>query len=144
MTIEKEIINYINSLSEQKKSEVDELHKLIIKAIPNAQLWFLDGTNEEGKVVTNPNIGYGNFTLNVAGGKTREFYKVGLSATTTGISVYIMGVENKNHLNQSYGSKIGKAKITGYCIKFNKLNDINVSELIHAIKSEYENKALNS
>lgn len=142
MTVEKEIIKYINSISEQKKTEVEELHNLILKAIPNAQLWFLDGTNEEGKVVTNPNIGYGNCTLKVAGGKTREFYKIGLSATTTGISVYIMGIENKNHLNQSYSSTIGKAKITGYCIKFSKLKDINVSELIQAIKNEYENKTL--
>lgn len=144
MEIKLAISNYKNNLPEPKKTEITRIHQAIIETIPTAQLWFLDGKNDEGKVVTNPNIGYGNCTLQLAGGKTRAFYKIGLSANSTGISVYIMGIKDKNYLNNTYGNIIGKAKITGYCIKFNKLEAIDLNELIEAIKIEFYKKELNS
>lgn len=139
MDIKLAILNYLNNLPESKKTEITRIHQAIIETIPTAQLWFLEGTNASGKVVTNPNIGYGNCTLQLAGGKTRAFYKIGLSANSTGISVYIMGIKDKNYLNNTYGNKIGKAKITGYCIKFRNLKDIYIEELIRAINTELEN-----
>jgi hypothetical protein len=57
--------------------------------MPVCKLWFLNGKDEKGKVVSNPNIGYGSQTLKYADGKTKEFYQIGISANTTGISVYI-------------------------------------------------------
>ena len=93
-----------------------------------------DGKNEEGKVVTNPNIGYGFYTIKYADGKTREFYQVGLSANTAGISVYIMGLEDKTYLSKTYSKTLGKASVTGYCIKFKALKDINLDVLETAIK----------
>lgn len=139
MDIKLAILNYLNNLPEPKRTEITRIHQAIIEIIPTAQLWFLEGTNTSGKVVTNPNIGYGNCTLQLAGGKTRAFYKIGLSANSTGISVYIMGIKDKNYLNNTYGNKIGKAKITWYCIKFRNLKDIYIEELIRAINTELEN-----
>ncbi|HET9135002.1 MAG TPA: DUF1801 domain-containing protein, partial [Candidatus Kapabacteria bacterium] len=51
-----------------------------------------------------------------------------------GISVYIMGLEDKKFLANTYGKTIGKATVTGYCIKFKKLSDINLEVLAEAIK----------
>src|SRR6185295_17043189 len=97
-------------------------------------LWFLDGKDDKGKTVTNPNIGYGFYTIKYADGKTREFYQIGLSANTTGISVYILGLEDKTYLAKTYGKKLGKASVTGYCIKFKSLKDINTDVLADAIR----------
>ena len=88
----------------------------------------------EGKIVSNPNIGYGSQTIEYANGKTRAFYQIGVSANTTGISVYIMGVEDKKYLAQTFGRDLGKASVTGYCIKFKTLADINVDVLKAAIQ----------
>jgi hypothetical protein len=71
--------------------------------------------------------------MQYANGKTREFYQIGLSANTTGISVYIMGMEDKKYLAQRFGRELGKASVTGYCIKFKTLADINVDVLKAAI-----------
>jgi hypothetical protein len=109
------------------------LHELIIKIVPNGTLWFLDGKNEAQKVVANPNIGYGTLTLTYADGSTKPFYKIGLSANTTGISVYLMGIPDKSYLAQNFAPKIGKASVTGYCIKFKKLSDIDLPTLTEAI-----------
>lgn len=138
MKVEEQIEEYINTQPEPKRSEMQKLHSTILEAIPGSKLWFLDGKNSENKTVSNPNIGYGFLTITYADGKTREFYQIGLSANTTGISVYIMGIDDKTYLANTYGKTIGKASVTGYCIKFKSIKDINIDILRAAIKHEVE------
>lgn len=140
MSIEAQIQSYIESQNESKKHDLLILNDLILKINPNSKLWFLDGKDENGQVVSNPNIGYGFLKIEYADGKTRDFYQVGLSANTTGISVYIMGLKDKNLLLNSFGSSLGKAKITGYCIKFKSLKDINLNILEGAIRLGFKNE----
>jgi hypothetical protein len=134
MNVKDQIKTYLSSHAEPKRSELETLHKTILRISPKAKLWFLDGKNEAGKVVSNPNIGYGSYTITYADGKTKEFYRVGLSANTSGISVYIMGLDDKTHLAKTYGKTIGKATVTGYCIKFKSLNDVDTAVLETAIR----------
>ena len=134
MNTQDQIKDYINSQPEPKRSDMQTLHRKILELMPACKLWFLDGKNSENKIVSNPNIGYGLQTTKYADGKTRDFYQIGLSANTTGISVYIMGIEDKKYLAEAYGKKIGKASVTGYCIKFKTLKDINVDILEEAIR----------
>ncbi|MGR6088051.1 MAG: hypothetical protein ACU4F9_07740 [Arcticibacter sp.] len=129
----RQIENYIASQSEPKRSDLDILHKSICNLLPNGRLWFLDGKDESGKTIANPNIGYGLQELRYANGKSKEFYQIGLSANTTGISVYIMGLADKKYLLNTYGKVLGKATVTGYCIKFKALKNINVDILLSAI-----------
>ncbi|WP_404987104.1 DUF1801 domain-containing protein [Chryseobacterium sp. M5] len=137
MTIQEQINEYITSHKEPKRSDLENLHQIILELMPKCKLWFLDGKNDENKIVSNPNIGYGIHIMKYADGKTRDFYKIGLSANTTGISVYIMGIEDKKYLANTFGEKIGKASVTSYCIKFKKLNDINIEVLKEAIQSAF-------
>ena len=134
MTVQEQIKEYIASQPESKGSDILELHRIILEVMPACKLWFLDGKNNEGKIVSNPNIGYGLQNIKYADGKTREFYQIGLSANQTGISVYILGIKDKTWLAQTYGKKLGKANVTGYCIKFKTLKDINIDVLEAAIR----------
>jgi hypothetical protein len=126
MNVRQQIEGYIADQAEPKGEELRTLHQTILGISPNCKLWFLDGRNAEGKIVSNPNVGYGSQSRQYAKGEIREFYQVGLSGNTTGISVYIMGVDDKNFLNETYGKRLGKAKITGYCVKFRNLRDVNL------------------
>ena len=134
MNVKEQIKEYITSHPEPKRSDMQELHRIILKIMPACKLWFLDGKDSKGKTVSNPNIGYGSYSIKYADGTTREFYQIGLSANTTGISVYIMGIKDKKYLAQAYGKKLGKASVTGYCIKFKTLKDINLDILEAAIR----------
>lgn len=134
MNIPAQIKNYIDSQPVAKAADMQTLHRLIQKAMPACKLWFLDGKNAEGKVVSNPNIGYGFQLMKYADGTTKEFYQIGLSANTSGISIYVLGIEDKKYLAETYGKKIGKASVTGYCIKFKALKDINADVLEAAIR----------
>ena len=134
MNVKAQIKEYINSQPESKQKDMQELNNTILKVMPACKLWFLDGKDDKGKIVSNPNIGYGSYSIKYADGTTREFYQIGLSANTTGISVYIMGIKDKTYLAQTYGKKLGKASVTGYCIKFKTLKDINIEILKEAIR----------
>ena len=138
MTVQEQIKKYIASQPGPKQDEMQQLHHMILAMMPTSKLWFLDGKDEKGKIVSNPNIGYGSQTMQYANGKSREFYQIGISANTTGISVYIMGLSDKNYLSQQFGKQLGKATVTGYCIKFKKLTDINMDVLKAAIQSGIE------
>ena len=134
MTIREQIKNYIASQPEPKRTDLQALHELTLQLMPKCKLWFSDGKNSEGKTVSNPNIGYGSYTIKYANGTTKEFYRIALSANTTGISVYVLGLEDKTYLAKTFGKTIGKASVTGYCIKFKALKDINVDVLQAAIR----------
>jgi len=138
MKVEEQIEAYISSQTNAKQSDMRVLHHTILNIMPTCKLWFLDGKNDDGKIVSNPNIGYGSYDINYANGTTKEFYQIGLSANTTGISVYILGIDDKTYLAKTYGEKIGKASVTGYCIKFKTLKDINIEILEEAIRDRFE------
>jgi hypothetical protein len=134
MNVEEQIETYISSQPEPKRSDMQALHRIILEVMPACKLWFLDGKNGENRTVSNPNIGYGLRTIEYADGTNREFYQIGLSANKTGISVYVLGIKDKKYLAQTYGEKLGKANVTGYCINFKALKDINIDTLEAAIR----------
>jgi hypothetical protein len=134
MDVKEQIQAYIDSQPDLKRSDLRALHERILQVVPSCELWFTDGTNDEGKVVSNPSIGYGTRTIHYANGTTRDFYRVGLSANKTGISVYVLGLDDKTYLAETFGKVIGKASVTGYCIRFKTLKDINVDVLLEAIR----------
>jgi hypothetical protein len=105
MNIQEQIQKYIASLLEPKRSDMQTLHRLILHALPECRLWFLDGKINENKTVSNPYIGYGSHTIKYADGKAREFYQIGMSANKTGISVYILGIKDKTYLALTYGGR---------------------------------------
>jgi len=134
MTVEEQIEEYIAGQPESKGDELRKLHRLMLRISPNCRLWFLDGKDAAGKTVSNPNIGFGVQTIQYAKGKSREFYQIGVSANTSGISLYIIGIEDKTYLTRTFGKKLGKATITGYCIKFRSLKDIDLATLEEVVR----------
>ena len=140
MDIQNKIKAYIATQPEPKRSDMQTLHRIILGVMPKCNLWFLEGKDDKGKIVSNPNIGYGFQIIKYADGKTREFYQIGISANKTGISVYILGIKDKKYLAQTYGEKLGKASVSGYCIKFKTLKDINIDILEAAIRYGVERR----
>lgn len=138
MNSQEQIDAYIATQPDPKRTDLDVLHKRIRQLVPAGSLWFLDGKDATGKTVTNPTIGYGLQTLHYADGKTKAFYQIGLSANKAGISVYILGLKDKTYLAQTYGKKLGKARVTGYCIKFKTLADVDSDLLETAIRDGLE------
>lgn len=134
MNVHTQINEYLAAQPERKRGDMQTLHGMMLRLMPAGRLWFLDGKDESGRTVSNPNIGYGLRTIAYADGRTREFYQIGLSANTTGISVYVMGLDDRTYLAKTYGSELGKANVTGYCIRFSTLRNIDLAVLEAAIR----------
>jgi hypothetical protein len=54
MNVKEQIANYIASQPEPKRSDVQELHRVLLQVSPKFKLRFLDGKNSEGKIVPTP------------------------------------------------------------------------------------------
>jgi hypothetical protein len=134
MNVQEQINKYITSQPEPKRSDLRELHRLARQVSPECKLWFFDGKDSENQTVSNPTIGYGLHTIKYANGKSREFFQVGVSGNKTGISVYLLGLKDRKHLAKTYGKKLGKASVTGYCIRFKALKDIDIDTLEAVIR----------
>lgn len=134
MDIKSQIEQFISQQAESKQQDLLTLHALMNNILPTGKLWMEDGKNKEGKVVSNPTIGYGQQRMLLAKGKSREMFQIGISANSSGISIYLIGIRNKLDLEKQFGTKLGKAKVTGYCIKFKQLADLDLSVLEEAIR----------
>jgi len=134
LSVQEQIKKYVASQPEPKRSDMRELHRLTLQVSPDCKLWFFNGKDSKNHTVSNPTIGYGSHTIKSVNGKSREFFQIGVSGNKTGISVYILGLKDKKCLAKTYGKKLGKASVTGYCIRFKALKDINIDTLEAAIR----------
>jgi hypothetical protein len=57
-----------------------------------------------------------------------------VSGNKTGISVYILGLKDRKYLAKTFGKNLGKASVTGYCIRFKAIKDTNIDTLEAAIR----------
>lgn len=138
MSISDQLEQFLHLLAESRRDEIRKIHQLILEVEPGSRLWFSDGKNSEGRTIANPTLGYGSFCLSYADGSSKEVFQVGLSATASGISLYLMAVRSKGLLAETFGGKIGKAGISNYCIKFRRLKDIDHEVLKEAIRFGFE------
>jgi hypothetical protein len=129
MNTTEQIAAFLISLPANKGEELKELHQMILAQTGETLLHYFDGKNEEGKVVANPTIGFGQTRLTYANGSFQDTFRLGISANATGISIYIIGLKDKNILQEKFGNRLGKAKITGYCVRFKKLGDLDKTVL---------------
>jgi hypothetical protein len=135
MTTEILIEQHFQNLPSPKAEALRGLYQLLREEIPQAELHFFDGRNEAGKVVTNPTIGFGKTRIHYTNGSFQDTFRIGICATSTGLSMYILGLEDKKFLNEFLGDRLGKAKITGYAIGFKKTSDIDLSVLRDLIRT---------
>ena len=134
MNVQDQIKKDIATQPEPKRTDMRELHRLTLQVSPESKLWFFDGKDSKNHTVSNPTIGYGFHTIKYANGKSRDFFQIGVSGNKTGISVYILGLKDKKSLAKTYEKKLGKASVSGYCIRFKALKDINIATLEAAIR----------
>jgi hypothetical protein len=128
-----QIKTFISSQIPSKQQDLLLLNELLLHLMPEAKRTFFDGLNEEGKVVANPTIGYGERTLYYADGSSKDSFRIGVSANKTGISIYLIGLEDHDYLKKHFADKMGKASVSAYCIRFKSLKDLDFDVLREAL-----------
>ncbi|MBM6400815.1 DUF1801 domain-containing protein [Phycicoccus sonneratiae] len=125
---------HLAGLPAPRQADLRTIHERVLAEHPGCPVSFTDGRDASGKVVTNPTIGYGERTITHADGSTRDSFRVGLTATSRGISVYVLGLDDDTHLARTYAPSIGRADVTGYCIRFRRLAVVDLDVLLAAVR----------
>jgi hypothetical protein len=113
---------YIAKIDEPRRSEIEKLHKLIRKTVPNLEPFMISGM-----------IGYGKYHYK---GKSSEgeWCIIALASQKNYISVYICAADEDGYLAERNKDKFPKASIGKSCIRFKKTDDIDLKALAALIK----------
>ena len=114
----KTVEEYLAEIQEPKRSEMVQLDALIRRILPDHERLMFAGI-----------IGYGPFHYKYPSGREGDWYKVGLVANKTGISVYVMAGDKGGYLAEQAKPFLGKAVVGKSCIRFKKLSDLNLFAL---------------
>jgi hypothetical protein len=134
MNIYDQIQEYIDYLPDSYRQDMQLLHQSILDLMPAHNLWFIDGKNEQGKMISAPRIGYGSFLKKHKDGTATELYQIGLSVNAKGMSVYIMDPKKYPFSTSLFGDKIGAALIQSNYIRFKSLEHIDLNVLFEAVR----------
>ena len=128
--------DYIASLPEGVREDITRLDAAIsdVMSDHDKTMWegiFWGGSDQRI-------IGYGNFTYERSGGKTVEWFMVGLAAQKSYISVYVNAVDDDGYLTAKYADRLGKAKIGASSIGFTSVEDIDFHVLMELVEKASE------
>jgi uncharacterized protein YdhG (YjbR/CyaY superfamily) len=114
---------YIEKIEEPRRSEIKQLNELIKKTVPD-----LEPRIEYGM------IGYGTFHYKYASGREGNASLIALASQKNYISVYVLAVKEGQYLAESYRDQLPKANIGKSCIRFKKIEDIDLDVLQEVIR----------
>ena len=114
---------YLASLPPEHKAPVTAIHKAIRKALPQLK-----------PVIGYGALGYGPYHYKYESGREGDTAVVGLASRKAGISLYIGGCGEASDLLERNAQRLGKVSVGRCCIRFMKLEDINLKVAIELMK----------
>ncbi len=115
---------YIAQIPEPRRREIQILHDLIRKAVP-----------EHAPYAESGGIGYGRYHYKYASGREGDAALVGLANRKQYISVYLMGTVDGEYVAEAAKARFPKADVGKSCIRFKRTSDINLDEMREVVKA---------
>lgn len=110
--------DYVNSLPEERKKPILFLHNFIQKVSPKLKSYF-----------ANNMLGYGSFPYKNYKKEMIDWPIIALASQKNYMSMYVCALENGEYLAEKYRDTLGKVSVGKSCIRFKKLEDVNLPEL---------------
>lgn len=126
-TSAKSIPDYLRQIDEPRRSEMKKLHEFIKKTVPALKPEIHSGMS----IVM---IGYGVRTYKTKSGLEGTWPVIGLSSQKQYISVYCCVSDGKQYIAEKYVDQLPKASIGKSCIRFKKVDDIDLKILEKILK----------
>lgn len=114
----KSVTEYLAAVPKKRKKAVLFLHNFIQKSAPKLKAHFAYNM-----------LGYGAFKYTNYKKEMVEWPIVALANQKHYISVYVCAVENGEYLAEKYKAKLGKVSVGKSCVRFKKLEDLNLPGL---------------
>lgn len=114
----KSIKEYFAMLPSQRRELLEFLHKFIQKTAPSLTPNFIYNMP-----------GYGTFKYKNVKKEIIDWPTVALASQKNYISLYVCAVENGEYVAEKYKKTLGKVSVGKSCIRFKKLEDLNLKTL---------------
>lgn len=109
---------YISTIPKPRKSQIYQLHQLILQTLPKQTPCMISGM-----------IGYGKFHYKYPSAREGDWCLVCLANQKNYLSLYVFSVDHGKYLAEKYINKFPKANIGKSCIRFKKIEDIDLEVL---------------
>ena len=114
---------YIDALEEPRRSDIAQLDKLIRKVAPKLK-----------PVVQRGMLGYGPFHYKYASGREGDACRISVASNAAYISLYALAADEKGYVAERYKASLGKASIGKSCVRFKRLDDLDLDALTALIR----------
>jgi len=114
---------YLASLPAERRASLTVLHRAIVKAVPQLKPLIIHGM-----------LGYGKFHYRYDSGREGDTAVICLASQKQYISLYILGEINGVSLAEANQVALGKVSVGKCCIRFRKLEDLNLPVALQLVK----------
>ncbi len=114
---------YIAALDEPRRAAIQTLHDAIRKAAPGLK-------SEIGYGM----LGYGPIHMTYDSGREVDSWIICLASQKNYISLYIGACGVDGYIAEAYKSRLGKVSVGKSCIRFKKLEDLNLKVAMELVK----------
>lgn len=117
------IKEYKSMLAPERKEIIDTVEKVILKAAPNLEPHFAYNM-----------LGYGKFKYKNYKKEIIDWPVIAMASQKSYVSVYVCSLDEREYIAEKYKSELGKVSVGKSCIRFKKLEDIDLKALEKVIK----------
>jgi hypothetical protein len=122
--------DYLRSLPPSFRSDMEQLDTLVSDAMKGHPKTMWEGVMWGGEQRI---IGYGDYPYRTSGGRTAEWFIVGLAAQRNHISVYVNATDDDGYLAERYAKELGKVKVGRSSITFKSIADVDLDVLLKLV-----------
>lgn len=127
----KSVTEYLKSVPAERKEIINFLHKFIQKSAPKLKPHFAYNM-----------LGYGSFPYHNYKKEKIRWPIIALANQKNYVSLYVCAVENGQYLAEQHKTELGKVSVGKSCIRFKKLEDVNLPVLKKVIQLAQKNPGL--
>lgn len=127
----KTVKEYLDNVPAERKDTINFLHQFIQKSAPSLKPHFAYNM-----------LGYGSFKYKNYKKQEMDWPIVALANQKNYISVYVCSVDDGEYIAEKNKEMLGKVSVGKSCIRFKKLEDVNLDELKKVIKLAVKNPGL--
>src|SRR3989344_5713046 len=114
---------YLAQLAPERREAIEFLHKCIQKTTPSLKPHFAHNM-----------LGYGSFKYRNYKKEIIDWPTIALASQKNYISLYVCAVDNGEYIAEKHKKELGKGSVGRSCIRFKKLEDLNLKTLEKVIK----------
>jgi hypothetical protein len=114
---------YLTAVPEERKEIMHFLHDFIQKAVPTLKPHFASNM-----------LGYGSFPYRNYKKESIEWPVIALANQKNYISIYVCAVIDGEYVAETHAKELGKVSVGKSCIRFKKLEDLNLPALQNVLE----------